>query len=154
MNGLDEIPRSDLARRDQTAGSRSRGTAAGGALDRELYSMEGFDLIPPESTSPAALTGWVAWTAKIDWEGCWDVAICPWVVRSRGQGQSTCKGARFITAPSSISIMVSEVVVKEYPRQVDSFVFLACLVDATGGLIFGYDISISGGVTSMDSFLV
>ncbi|KAL0908934.1 hypothetical protein M5K25_023448 [Dendrobium thyrsiflorum] len=59
MNGLDEIPRSDLARRDQTAGSRSRGTAAGGALDRELYSMEGFDLIPPESTSPAALTGWV-----------------------------------------------------------------------------------------------
>ncbi|KAL0914277.1 hypothetical protein M5K25_014620 [Dendrobium thyrsiflorum] len=59
MNGLDEIPRSDLARRDQTAGSRSRGTAAVGALDRELYSMEGFDLIPPESTSPAALTGWV-----------------------------------------------------------------------------------------------
>ncbi|KAG0476405.1 hypothetical protein HPP92_012823 [Vanilla planifolia] len=35
-----------------------------------------------------------------------------------------------------------------------TFVFLTCLVAATGGLIFGYDIGISGGVTSMDSFLL
>ncbi|KAL0926643.1 hypothetical protein M5K25_002881 [Dendrobium thyrsiflorum] len=42
---------------------------------------------------------------------------------------------------------------KEYPGKMTLFVFLACLVAATGGLIFGYDIGISGGVTSMDSFL-
>ncbi|KAG0503648.1 hypothetical protein HPP92_003720 [Vanilla planifolia] len=33
------------------------------------------------------------------------------------------------------------------------FVVFACLVAATGGLIFGYDIGISGGVTSMGPFL-
>eukprot|EP01018_Ginkgo_biloba_P005971 Gb_00132 [translate_table: standard] len=33
------------------------------------------------------------------------------------------------------------------------FVLLTCIVAATGGLIFGYDIGISGGVTSMESFL-
>ncbi|XP_020599268.1 sugar transport protein 1-like [Phalaenopsis equestris] len=43
--------------------------------------------------------------------------------------------------------------VKEYPGKMTMFVFFACLVAATGGLIFGYDIGISGGVTSMDSFL-
>ncbi|KAI0492293.1 hypothetical protein KFK09_026563 [Dendrobium nobile] len=42
---------------------------------------------------------------------------------------------------------------KEYPGKMTMFVFLACLVAATGGLIFGYDIGISGGVTSMDSIL-
>lgn len=42
---------------------------------------------------------------------------------------------------------------KEYPGKMTLFVFLTCLVAATGGLIFGYDIGISGGVTSMDSFL-
>ncbi|OEL26638.1 Sugar carrier protein C [Dichanthelium oligosanthes] len=31
---------------------------------------------------------------------------------------------------------------------------MACLIAATGGLLFGYDIGISGGVTSMDPFLV
>ncbi|THU64723.1 hypothetical protein C4D60_Mb01t29440 [Musa balbisiana] len=33
------------------------------------------------------------------------------------------------------------------------FVFFTCLVASSGGLIFGYDIGISGGVTAMDSFL-
>ncbi|KAJ0973410.1 hypothetical protein J5N97_021369 [Dioscorea zingiberensis] len=42
---------------------------------------------------------------------------------------------------------------KDYPGRMTPFVFMACLVAATGGLIFGYDIGISGGVTSMDSFL-
>ncbi|XAR63990.1 hypothetical protein NMG60_11024168, partial [Bertholletia excelsa] len=32
-------------------------------------------------------------------------------------------------------------------------VIISCIVAATGGLIFGYDIGISGGVTTMDSFL-
>ncbi|ONK74630.1 uncharacterized protein A4U43_C03F8470 [Asparagus officinalis] len=34
------------------------------------------------------------------------------------------------------------------------FVLMTCIVAATGGLIFGYDIGISGGVTAMDSFLL
>nr|CAD1832152.1 unnamed protein product [Ananas comosus var. bracteatus] len=43
---------------------------------------------------------------------------------------------------------------KEYPGKMTLFVFLACLVASSGGLIFGYDIGISGGVTSMDPFLL
>ncbi|PKA66543.1 Sugar carrier protein C [Apostasia shenzhenica] len=42
---------------------------------------------------------------------------------------------------------------KQFPGKLTVFVFLACLVAATGGLIFGYDIGISGGVTSMAPFL-
>lgn len=42
---------------------------------------------------------------------------------------------------------------KNYEGGVTPFVVMTCLVAAMGGLIFGYDIGISGGVTSMDSFL-
>ncbi|KAM0923882.1 hypothetical protein ACQ4PT_005286 [Festuca glaucescens] len=42
---------------------------------------------------------------------------------------------------------------QDYPGRLTLFVFMASLVAATGGLIFGYDIGISGGVTSMDPFL-
>ncbi|KQJ89755.1 hypothetical protein BRADI_4g27540v3, partial [Brachypodium distachyon] len=42
---------------------------------------------------------------------------------------------------------------QDYPGRLTPFVSMACLVAATGGLIFGYDIGISGGVTSMDPFL-
>ncbi|KAL6839369.1 hypothetical protein ACP4OV_030639 [Aristida adscensionis] len=42
---------------------------------------------------------------------------------------------------------------KEYPGGLTLYVFLTCAVAATGGLIIGYDIGISGGVTSMDTFL-
>ncbi|XP_078175387.1 sugar transport protein MST6-like [Carex rostrata] len=42
---------------------------------------------------------------------------------------------------------------KEYPGNVTLYVIFASVVAAFGGLIFGYDIGISGGVTSMDSFL-
>ncbi|CAL5344883.1 hypothetical protein CsSME_00032159 [Camellia sinensis var. sinensis] len=42
---------------------------------------------------------------------------------------------------------------KEYPGDLTLYVTLTCMVAAMGGLIFGYDIGISGGVTSMDSFL-
>ncbi|GJN18602.1 hypothetical protein PR202_gb05776 [Eleusine coracana subsp. coracana] len=42
---------------------------------------------------------------------------------------------------------------RDYPGKMTIFVFLACLVASSGGLIFGYDIGISGGVTSMDPFL-
>ncbi|KAK4279609.1 hypothetical protein QN277_011360 [Acacia crassicarpa] len=41
-----------------------------------------------------------------------------------------------------------------YPGKLTWSVFNACIVASMGGLIFGYDIGISGGVTSMDSFLV
>ncbi|KAF8407426.1 hypothetical protein HHK36_006559 [Tetracentron sinense] len=42
---------------------------------------------------------------------------------------------------------------KDYGGKVTAFVLMTCLVAATGGLIFGYDLGISGGVTSMDVFL-
>ncbi|MED6131456.1 species-specific tRNA processing [Stylosanthes scabra] len=42
---------------------------------------------------------------------------------------------------------------KGYPGKLTPIVTATCLVAGTGGLIFGYDIGISGGVTSMDPFL-
>ncbi|KAK7303167.1 hypothetical protein RJT34_14069 [Clitoria ternatea] len=42
---------------------------------------------------------------------------------------------------------------KEYPGKLTMRVFTTCVVAAFGGLIFGYDLGISGGVTSMDPFL-
>ncbi|XP_057796340.1 sugar carrier protein C-like [Salvia miltiorrhiza] len=42
---------------------------------------------------------------------------------------------------------------KEYPGNLTPYVIVTCVIAATGGLIFGYDIGISGGVTSMDPFL-
>ncbi|GLU14844.1 hypothetical protein SLE2022_313880 [Rubroshorea leprosula] len=41
----------------------------------------------------------------------------------------------------------------EYPGQLTLYVLVTCMVAAMGGLLFGYDIAISGGVTSMPSFL-
>ncbi|KFK33306.1 hypothetical protein AALP_AA6G358000 [Arabis alpina] len=42
---------------------------------------------------------------------------------------------------------------EEYRGKVTGFVIMACLVAAIGGSMFGYDIGVSGGVTSMDEFL-
>ncbi|KAF9617522.1 hypothetical protein IFM89_036726 [Coptis chinensis] len=42
---------------------------------------------------------------------------------------------------------------KQYKGRITPFVILSCMVAATGGVLFGYDIGISGGVTSMDTFL-
>ncbi|XP_043693488.1 sugar transport protein MST7-like isoform X1 [Telopea speciosissima] len=42
---------------------------------------------------------------------------------------------------------------KNYPGKITCYVIWACFTAAWGGLIFGYDIGISGGVTSMASFL-
>ncbi|KAM0845695.1 hypothetical protein ACQ4PT_056173 [Festuca glaucescens] len=50
-------------------------------------------------------------------------------------------------------VVVSSSGGKVYPGHMTAFVFFSCLVASSGGLIFGYDIGISGGVTSMDSFL-
>ncbi|VFQ80517.1 unnamed protein product [Cuscuta campestris] len=40
-----------------------------------------------------------------------------------------------------------------YNGKLTSFVVLSCVMAAMGGVIFGYDIGISGGVTSMEPFL-
>ncbi|EFJ15087.1 hypothetical protein SELMODRAFT_119504 [Selaginella moellendorffii] len=42
----------------------------------------------------------------------------------------------------------------EYKGRMTSYVVFACIIAATGGSIFGYDIGISGGVTSMNDFLI
>ncbi|KAI3456348.1 hypothetical protein Pfo_013011 [Paulownia fortunei] len=42
---------------------------------------------------------------------------------------------------------------KEYSGNLTPYVIVTCVIAAMGGLIFGYDIGISGGVTSMDPFL-
>ncbi|XP_065627098.1 hexose carrier protein HEX6 [Quercus suber] len=42
---------------------------------------------------------------------------------------------------------------RSYNGRMTLFVILSCMMAAMGGVIFGYDIGISGGVTSMDSFL-
>lgn len=42
---------------------------------------------------------------------------------------------------------------EQYQGRVTLYVIIACIVAAVGGSIFGYDIGISGGVTSMDEFL-
>ncbi|ESQ55229.1 hypothetical protein EUTSA_v10024986mg [Eutrema salsugineum] len=41
---------------------------------------------------------------------------------------------------------------REYPGKLTPYVTVTCIVAAMGGLIFGYDIGISGGVTTMESF--
>lgn len=46
--------------------------------------------------------------------------------------------------------VVSSVGGKDYPGKMTLFVFLACLVASSGGLIFGYDIGISGKALKVD----
>lgn len=41
----------------------------------------------------------------------------------------------------------------EYNGRMTPFVILSCMMAAMGGVIFGYDIGISGGLTSMEPFL-
>ncbi|KAL5983045.1 Sugar transport protein mst8 [Asimina triloba] len=43
--------------------------------------------------------------------------------------------------------------VKHYGGNVTMFVLVSCMVAAMGGLLFGYDLGVSGGVTSMNVFL-
>ncbi|GLT90935.1 hypothetical protein SLE2022_088500 [Rubroshorea leprosula] len=42
---------------------------------------------------------------------------------------------------------------KDYHGNLTFKVFITCIIAASGGVIFGYDLRISGGVTSMDSLL-
>ncbi|XWS47692.1 hypothetical protein CRYUN_Cryun13aG0005900 [Craigia yunnanensis] len=41
----------------------------------------------------------------------------------------------------------------QYNGRITLLVVMSCVVAASGGLIFGYDLGVSGGVTSMDPFL-
>ncbi|WVZ98427.1 hypothetical protein U9M48_043873 [Paspalum notatum var. saurae] len=41
----------------------------------------------------------------------------------------------------------------EFEAKITPAVVMSCVMAATGGLMFGYDIGVSGGVTSMDDFL-
>ncbi|XP_022738032.1 hexose carrier protein HEX6-like isoform X2 [Durio zibethinus] len=41
----------------------------------------------------------------------------------------------------------------QYNGRITGLLVLSCVVAASGGLIFGYDLGVSGGVTSMDPFL-
>ncbi|CAL4917611.1 unnamed protein product [Urochloa decumbens] len=58
-----------------------------------------------------------------------------------------------MAAPATVGAGQGKGQGKEYPGGLTLYVFLTCAVAATGGLIVGYDIGISGGVTSMDTFL-
>ncbi|KAK6155930.1 hypothetical protein DH2020_010178 [Rehmannia glutinosa] len=42
---------------------------------------------------------------------------------------------------------------KQYAGKITWFVLLSTMVAASGGIIFGYDVGVSGGVSSMDPFL-
>ncbi|EEE56351.1 hypothetical protein OsJ_05469 [Oryza sativa Japonica Group] len=42
---------------------------------------------------------------------------------------------------------------KTYPGEVTGFVFFCCLIASVGGCIFGYDIGLTAGLTSTESFL-
>ncbi|KAI4384715.1 hypothetical protein MLD38_002831 [Melastoma candidum] len=50
-------------------------------------------------------------------------------------------------------LSVAKESVADYGGRVTSFVVLSCMMAAMGGVLFGYDIGISGGVTAMDAFL-
>ncbi|XP_062218254.1 sugar transport protein MST6-like [Phragmites australis] len=43
---------------------------------------------------------------------------------------------------------------KTYPGEVTGFVVFACLIASVGGCIFGYDIGLTAGLTSTDTFLI
>ncbi|KAJ4835656.1 hypothetical protein Tsubulata_021705 [Turnera subulata] len=49
--------------------------------------------------------------------------------------------------------MIIETGGRQYPGKFTFHVFVTCIIAGFGGLIFGYDLGISGGVTSMDIFL-
>ncbi|CAH9136646.1 unnamed protein product [Cuscuta epithymum] len=42
---------------------------------------------------------------------------------------------------------------KEFEAKITPIVIISCIMAATGGLMFGYDVGVSGGVTSMGPFL-
>ncbi|MQL41484.1 hypothetical protein EI012_26615, partial [Escherichia coli] len=41
----------------------------------------------------------------------------------------------------------------DFEAKITPIVIISCIMAATGGLMFGYDVGVSGGVTSMPPFL-
>ncbi|XP_078176080.1 sugar transport protein 8-like [Carex rostrata] len=52
------------------------------------------------------------------------------------------------------AVVISNSNAPDFGGKITYYVILCAVVAATGGLMFGYDIGISGGVTSMDDFLL
>ncbi|KAJ6797261.1 hexose carrier protein HEX6-like [Iris pallida] len=53
----------------------------------------------------------------------------------------------------AVGIVPKSTEAAKYNGRLTPFVVLTCMMAATGGIIYGYDIGISGGVTSMEPFL-
>ncbi|KAJ4915279.1 Sugar transport protein 2 [Raphanus sativus] len=54
----------------------------------------------------------------------------------------------------AVGVMDIEGGATSLPGKLTFQVFMCSIIAAVGGLMFGYDIGISGGVTSMDTFLI
>ncbi|KAL1211790.1 Sugar transport protein 6 [Cardamine amara subsp. amara] len=52
-----------------------------------------------------------------------------------------------------MAVVVSDANAPAFEAKMTAYVFICVMIAAVGGLIFGYDIGISGGVTAMDDFL-
>ncbi|XP_051206556.1 sugar transport protein MST8 [Lolium perenne] len=52
------------------------------------------------------------------------------------------------------AVIVHHARYKTYPGDVTGYVFYSCLVASVGGCIFGYDIGLTAGLTSTESFLI
>ncbi|XP_052174213.1 hexose carrier protein HEX6-like [Diospyros lotus] len=63
------------------------------------------------------------------------------------------EGESLVEEAMAVGIAIESQGGKQYNGRMTSFVVLSCMMAAMGGVIFGYDIGISGGVTSMASFL-
>ncbi|XP_073000150.1 sugar transport protein MST4-like [Typha latifolia] len=56
--------------------------------------------------------------------------------------------------PSLMMSMSSDACPSQFEGKVTVYVAICAIIAASGGLMFGYDVGISGGVTSMDDFLL
>ncbi|RVW19513.1 Sugar transport protein 7 [Vitis vinifera] len=75
----------------------------------------------------------------------------PWCLNCVGRGGR--RGTMEVGDGSFAPVGVSKQRADQYKGRLTTYVVVACLVAAVGGAIFGYDIGVSGGVTSMDTFL-
>ena len=53
----------------------------------------------------------------------------------------------------AVGVVAAEGQERHYGGRITTFVVLSCMTAGMGGVIFGYDIGIAGGVSSMEPFL-